>query len=127
MKHRIKGVTLALFVALLGCLIAQEPAESLCGKEIPGEGYTINVSCVDLDEVAKFTGAPVSGKWTQFLVTPHNQDAYGVAMVAEQAEGKFLKAEPIYSQPDGLKKAMIQFSGMGWRIEHVQIIAKGAQ
>lgn len=126
MRHRIKGIVLAAAIALGATLATtgQEPPESICGREITGEGYSLHVSCVDFDELGKLTGAPISGKFTQILVTPTNQEAYGVAVVAAGADGKFLKAEPIYTQPDGVKKAMVIFNGFGWQIEHVQIIAK---
>jgi hypothetical protein len=124
--HRIKGIILAAAIALGATLgtQGQEQPESICGREFIGDGYSLHVSCVDMDELAKLTGAPISGKMTQILVTPSNQDAYGVAVVAVGADGKLLKAEPIYIQPDGLKKAMVIFTGFGWQIEHVQIIAK---
>lgn len=123
MRNRIAGICVAAACGVVGAL-ATETLGSECGKTYSGDGYSYSVSCVDLDELAKWTGAPVSGKFTQFLVTPSNQEAYGVAIVAVTADGKFLKAEPIYLQPDGLKKAMVIFNGLGVSVEHIQIISK---
>ncbi len=112
----------------------QSVSADICGTTFERDGATVTVSCIDFDELARITKIPMSGKVTQFLIEPRNQDAYGAAVfadaygaavVAKRADGTmFLKAEPIYIQPDGKKRAMIMLDGFGWTIEHLQVLFK---
>jgi len=109
-------------------VLATEALGSECGKTYSGDGYSYSIACPDLDAVARLVGAfPGLGQPTQVLVDPSDQEAHGVAVVAVRGEEKVIQAGILLRQPDGRSKTHVQFPGQGWRIEHVQIISKGAQ